>query len=32
MHCLEPKDYHKIHNILKASFKTPTFAFLSLIM
>ncbi|MCR8862410.1 GNAT family N-acetyltransferase [Priestia megaterium] len=27
MHCLEPKDYHKIHNILKASFKTPTFAF-----
>ncbi|MDH2449338.1 hypothetical protein PQ796_01835 (plasmid) [Priestia megaterium] len=27
MHCLEPKDYYKIHNILKESFKTPTFAF-----
>ena len=27
MHCLEPKDYYKIHNMLEASFKTPTFAF-----
>ncbi|MED3998435.1 GNAT family N-acetyltransferase [Priestia aryabhattai] len=27
MYYLEPKDYDKIHNILKASFKTPTFAF-----
>ncbi|PFI53539.1 GNAT family N-acetyltransferase [Priestia megaterium] len=27
MHCLEPKDYYKIHNILKGAFKTPTFAF-----
>ncbi|MFB8423863.1 MULTISPECIES: GNAT family N-acetyltransferase [Priestia] len=27
MHCLEPNDYYKIHNILKESFKTPTFAF-----
>ena len=27
MHCLEPKDYYKINNMLEASFKTPTFAF-----